>query len=502
MKSTFENLKSYDEFLEHNRKKVNAILNKVMWFCIITGPLLASGVKANIYPDIKYDTCIQISLVMLILSLAHFYLTKKLPNSIWTSFFALIALDCLLVYMAYNHVSINLTWFLVPLLSILLCDIKVYAIALFINYILMLIATYLTTPYNIYPYGQYDTFAKTFANRLGGYTIETCIIGSAGLAIYFLTTNYFKTLIKKYKDVKTHEDKIEEQLDILDSIAEIYDKVNLIDFEKMTERPLSDNEKVETKLTPDIQDHTNMTKGMFDNLVSDQLLSFIKFTDITTVQQRLLNKKVISSEFIDRINGWFRAQYIAVDLDANNLPVKVIFTIQNIDNEKRREEHLIRIAMTDELTRLFNRRSYEEDISIHKENIAEDDLAVFSIDVNGLKIANDTKGHAAGDELIKGAADCLAVSVGSNGKVYRTGGDEFIAIVHTYECDKLKETMKKRAASWHGIYCDKLSMSIGYASHAGNHDASMEELEKLADKMMYEDKAQYYRESGNDRRKR
>ena len=49
------------------------------------------------------------------------------------------------------------------------------------------------------------------------------------------------------------------------------------------------------------------------------------------------------------------------------------------------------------------------------------------MDVNRLKIVNDSQGHAAGDELLQGAASCMKKCFDSCGKVYRTGGDEFIA---------------------------------------------------------------------------
>lgn len=46
-------------------------------------------------------------------------------------------------------------------------------------------------------------------------------------------------------------------------------------------------------------------------------------------------------------------------------------------------------------------------------------LVIFAMDVNGLKGANDTKGHEAGDELIKGAADCIKEAIGGSGNVRR-----------------------------------------------------------------------------------
>ncbi|MBO6147425.1 MAG: diguanylate cyclase, partial [Lachnospiraceae bacterium] len=48
---------------------------------------------------------------------------------------------------------------------------------------------------------------------------------------------------------------------------------------------------------------------------------------------------------------------------------------------------------------MINRRCYDEDLRQFREGVLADDFVLFSIDVNGLKRVNDTKGHAAGDEL-------------------------------------------------------------------------------------------------------
>lgn len=157
--------------------------------------------------------------------------------------------------------------------------------------------------------------------------------------------------------------------------------------------------------------------------------------------------------------------------------------------------------MTDELTRLRNRRSLEEDMSALRAGGLDDDLVMFCIDVNGLKTVNDTQGHAAGDELIKGAADCLMLSIGQAGSTYRTGGDEFMAIVHDKAPESIREAIWKRAGAWRGAYSDKLSLAVGYASYADHPDATVDNLEHMADADMYAEKERYYRESGIDRRR-
>ena len=107
MENSMEN--DYSEFLKNNRIKVNKYLNSILWLFALTGPAIAIGVKCGIFDDISLTTCIGISTVVIILSGIHLLLVKKIPSSIATGVFALTALDLLLVYMSYSHVSIYLT---------------------------------------------------------------------------------------------------------------------------------------------------------------------------------------------------------------------------------------------------------------------------------------------------------------------------------------------------------------------------------------------------------
>ena len=299
---------------------------------------------------------------------------------------------------------------------------------------------------------------------------------------------------------KSKETEIKDKMSILQSIADIYDRVNLIDFTDYTEMSVRDKEQNKLDIDPEKQTHSLMTLNMRKSIMPDQLENFIEYTNIATIRSRLTGRRLLSNDFIDVVDGWFRAQYIPVDVDENGVPQKVVFTTRNVDDEKKREEHLYRIAMTDELTRLYNRRRFEEDLAEFREQGPEKNFVMLSADVNGLKKINDTKGHVGGDELIKGAADCLVLGIGERGKVYRTGGDEFNAILHTDDPDAVCRDIEERVGKWHGKYSDKLSISLGYAAHADDEDLTIHELEKKADKEMYASKAKYYKESGVDRR--
>ena len=323
-----------------------------------------------------------------------------------------------------------------------------------------------------------------------------------GYIIGKLTLEYFKSLHSQKIVIKEQKKSMKEKIGILDSMAEIYDHVNLIDFVNNTEMSLRDTTQTKHDIDLKNQTQTLMNQQIDKNVLPEQLDAFKEFTNIQTVKSRLTNKKLISADFIDVESGWFRAQYITVEADTDGVPTLVIYTIHNVDEEKRREENLIKISMTDEMTRLFNRRAYDEDLINLRKNDLEPDFVLFSIDINGLKRANDTNGHAAGDELIKAAANCLSKTVGNKGKVYRIGGDEFMIITNLDNPEELKAAIKQKSNKWKGVYNPNLFLAIGYASVKGNQGSSIDKLEHIADTEMYKDKSLFYQENGIDRRRR
>ncbi|MBQ2466411.1 MAG: GGDEF domain-containing protein, partial [Lachnospiraceae bacterium] len=116
-------------------------------------------------------------------------------------------------------------------------------------------------------------------------------------------------------------------------------------------------------------------------------------------------------------------------------------------------------------------------------------------DANGLKVINDTKGHKAGDQLLRNLSGILVDAFGLD-KIYRAGGDEFVAVVPDMAqetfislCEQLRETFEARK---------DMAVALGWA-WTKNSAMVMETLH-IADKAMYRDKANYYKH--NDRRKR
>ena len=146
----------------------------------------------------------------------------------------------------------------------------------------------------------------------------------------------------------------------------------------------------------------------------------------------------------------------------------------------------------DALTGLLNRQAFYDDSTTLSKSIK----AIASLDMNGLKEINDNYGHQFGDDALKKIGECLYNTKNRNMSAYRIGGDEFTILFFYDNKDEIEEfikLIKEKVAS-----CG-YSISAGYAICDGTH--SLEETIGEADRMMYDDKARYYQESGLNRRK-
>ncbi|MGN1231584.1 MAG: GGDEF domain-containing protein, partial [Anaerotignum sp.] len=169
--------------------------------------------------------------------------------------------------------------------------------------------------------------------------------------------------------------------------------------------------------------------------------------------------------------------------------------LKNDDNLYRQKV----LIETDALTGIYNRYAYIEALNEYQKNEAlRQNLVAFSIDINGLKNVNDTMGHSAGDELICGAAQCISEALGAYGKCFRTGGDEFIALLHLEkkQITDVQNALEQAAKNWKGEIVGSLSLSSGYAIAESHPELSIEKIVNLADKMMYANKERYYQQMG------
>lgn len=166
---------------------------------------------------------------------------------------------------------------------------------------------------------------------------------------------------------------------------------------------------------------------------------------------------------------------------------------------------LSELAVTDTLTGIGNKTAYfakarEMDAEIAAKRAC---FTVAVFDLNGLKTINDNYGHECGDKAIVDAAKVL-IAVFGRDRLYRIGGDEFIAVLEGEdEIEGLFEALDRaitEANKQEKEYKTPLSMSKGYALYDQERDKEYREVAHRADDAMYADKAEYYK--GHDRRRR
>ncbi|MCF0140947.1 MAG: GGDEF domain-containing protein [Mogibacterium sp.] len=157
-------------------------------------------------------------------------------------------------------------------------------------------------------------------------------------------------------------------------------------------------------------------------------------------------------------------------------------------------------SFLDELTGAYNRNSFQDQMT-KTEILNSEHLSVLMIDLNGLKKANDTLGHAAGDELLIGLVKIIKDVFGSIVNLFRVGGDEFVIILNQPKenVEQYISDLEVARANWKGRLNSELKFALGCASKEEFPDKTPDEIIRIADERMYADKAEFYKK--NDRRR-
>ena len=118
-------------------------------------------------------------------------------------------------------------------------------------------------------------------------------------------------------------------------------------------------------------------------------------------------------------------------------------------------------------------------------------ISILAIDMNGLKIVNDTQGHAAGDEILVQTAQVIKSAFRPDDIIARVGGDEFFVILPKTNLENAKQVivrLKQKISEYNRSHPQKMiSLSVGAASSEfGN--TCLEDVLKQADQAMYYEK--------------
>ncbi len=159
---------------------------------------------------------------------------------------------------------------------------------------------------------------------------------------------------------------------------------------------------------------------------------------------------------------------------------------------KRREEIFRDLSLRDEATGLYNRRGFLElgRQAMRMSRRSGRPLALFFVDLDGLKDVNDLFGHAVGDQAIADAACILRRTFREPDLVARVGGDEFVVLALDADAEgaaraeqRLQENVGEHNTDPGRKY--ELALSVGLAIHLPESNETVEELLDRADAQMY-----------------
>lgn len=182
----------------------------------------------------------------------------------------------------------------------------------------------------------------------------------------------------------------------------------------------------------------------------------------------------------------------SLDYTSNMLQIMGHFIVSSL---KRRNlmRQLEKMSYSDQLTGLGNRYAVERFV---RNMDKRESIGVLYCDITGLKRVNDTEGHEAGDQLILRARDLL-MHFWKAYEVFRIGGDEMLILASGIQQATFQEEvcrMKEHMQEY------KVAVAVGAVWKPDGTD-SIDQMLTESERLMYEDKARYYKQMGLDRRR-
>ena len=278
------------------------------------------------------------------------------------------------------------------------------------------------------------------------------------------------------------------------SIAQIYLSMHRVNIQDNTFEIIKTHSIIEVNKTSSTNtDFQQQAWAIADATVTEDYVEEVKaFTDLATLEKRLANSIFIEHEFVGKTAGWCRHQFIVADRDAKGHILHVIYTIEIINEAKKRENHLRYLAQTDMLTGLNNRGRGEQKVKKLLQQGQPGALAL--IDCDHFKSINDTYGHMAGDQVLIALAEAISKGIHKGDIALRLGGDEFaIYMINIVDKENAKVHIQHVFDQVNKIYIPQIydhpiHISMGVTFFHPETPMEFDRLYQQADKALYESK--------------
>lgn len=330
-----------------------------------------------------------------------------------------------------------------------------------------------------------DTIRKQEFVNLGVFATLGIVLGS------YVKRALFERFIFEYREQQANSEERKAQLQQWKSLADIYVSMVQADLDTGRYSLVRTNEYIQKV---GVDGHVGFGKKLVDVMAATTAPEFLQgvmeFVDVSTLRERLKNKRTITHEFMGINFGWCRARFIAVRNTDDEELRHVIYVVENINEQKSREVRLTTMAETDAMTGLYNRQAGTAKIKELLYHNRDGMLCLF--DVDKFKSVNDNFGHQTGDEVIIATAQAMRKAFRDHDVIMRLGGDEFVVYATDVKSEEVGAKVIQRffnildetRISGHEDY--RISVSLG-ATFSGKN-AVFEDLYKQADDCTYQSK--------------
>lgn len=202
--------------------------------------------------------------------------------------------------------------------------------------------------------------------------------------------------------------------------------------------------------------------------------------------------EIISASGEQRVILWHHS----LTTDEHGQTLGMLSSGQDISQRKAAEEEVMRIAMTDSLTGLLNRRSFHQRFreTLHLAVRHGLGLSIVAIDLDHFKPVNDSFGHEMGDRVLQRVAEILRENLRESDTIVRLGGDEF-AVVALHPVTESPEPMLRRLLNQLNAPMALLGQRIQISASMGiaqfpAHGSDPDQLLRQADSALYQAKNQ------------
>ena len=238
--------------------------------------------------------------------------------------------------------------------------------------------------------------------------------------------------------------------------------------------------------------------------ISLTIITILGFVDLFRYLNILSIKSIFDSSFFTRIG---------VLIFTIGMFINIFEEVVHRNRQADKAGTYMEMAFTDALTGIPNRGAFllkESELSDRMKDSSKRkkdnnfQIVYVAFDLNGLKIVNDTLGHATGDDYIVAASGILMQSFSEYGYVYRVGGDEFASFIVCDNavgiCKECIQTMKDKIRDYNKNSNQEMQMHIayGYSVWRPGDTRSISEIEKEGDEAMYEKKRQMKKEAAKN----